>query len=160
MATLKCLACGQDNNAGEETCTSCSASLDLKLCSACDAIHPAGAGRCPNCGVGTPLASAWVISSEPGRGMRAAVWVVPVLTVGTLLSFFYGSGIWQAPQAVVVAPAVAAPLLPAPAPSAPEPEIRELKIAPGSAAAPRGVPRVTHTRTPENASAGGATAVR
>ena len=49
MATLKCLACGHDNNVGEESCASCSSSLNLKLCSACEAINANNAERCHSC---------------------------------------------------------------------------------------------------------------
>ena len=50
MAALKCLACGQDNKAGEEWCKSCSSTLNLKLCSACEAVNGTAAERCHNCG--------------------------------------------------------------------------------------------------------------
>jgi hypothetical protein len=49
MATLKCLACGHDNNVGDESCSSCSSSLNLKLCSACEAINANNAERCHSC---------------------------------------------------------------------------------------------------------------
>jgi hypothetical protein len=49
MATLKCLACGHDNNVGDEACSSCSSSLNLKLCSACEAINANDAERCHSC---------------------------------------------------------------------------------------------------------------
>src|SRR5262245_773421 len=49
MATLKCLACGHDNNVGDESCSSCSSSLNLKLCSACEAINANSAERCHSC---------------------------------------------------------------------------------------------------------------
>ena len=49
MATLKCLACGHDNNVGDESCASCSSSLNLKLCSACEAINANNAERCHSC---------------------------------------------------------------------------------------------------------------
>ena len=39
MASLKCLACGHDNKVGDQSCTSCSSSLNLRLCSACEAIN-------------------------------------------------------------------------------------------------------------------------
>src|SRR5688572_22596088 len=52
MATLKCLACGQDNKAGEAWCQSCSSSLNLRLCSACEAVNGCNAERCHNCGAG------------------------------------------------------------------------------------------------------------
>jgi hypothetical protein len=49
MATLKCLACGHDNNVGDEWCSSCSSSLNLRLCSACEAINANDAERCHSC---------------------------------------------------------------------------------------------------------------
>lgn len=49
MATLKCLACGHDNNVGDEWCSSCSSSLNLRLCSACEAINANDAARCHSC---------------------------------------------------------------------------------------------------------------
>jgi hypothetical protein len=49
MATLKCLACGHDNKVGDESCSSCSSSLNLKLCSACEAINAHSAERCHGC---------------------------------------------------------------------------------------------------------------
>jgi len=49
MATLKCLACGHDNDVGNESCSSCSSSLNLKLCSACEAINANDAERCHSC---------------------------------------------------------------------------------------------------------------
>ena len=49
MATLKCLACGHDNNVGDEWCASCSSSLNLRLCSACEAINANDAERCHSC---------------------------------------------------------------------------------------------------------------
>src|SRR4051794_38597797 len=52
MATLKCLACGHDNNVGDQSCSSCSScssSLNLKLCSACEAINAHDAERCHSC---------------------------------------------------------------------------------------------------------------
>jgi len=49
MATLECLACGHDNDVGDESCSSCSSSLNLKLCSACEAINDNNAERCHSC---------------------------------------------------------------------------------------------------------------
>lgn len=50
MATLKCLACGQENKVGDESCAACSSSLNLKLCSACEAVNASAAKRCHACG--------------------------------------------------------------------------------------------------------------
>jgi hypothetical protein len=49
MATFKCLACGHDNNVGDESCSSCSSSLNLKLCSVCEAINAHSAEHCHGC---------------------------------------------------------------------------------------------------------------
>ena len=49
MATLKCLACGHDNKVGDEWCSSCSSSLNLRLCSACEAINASDAEHCHSC---------------------------------------------------------------------------------------------------------------
>jgi len=49
MATLKCLACGHDNHVGDEWCSSCSSSLNLRLCSACEAINANDAEHCHSC---------------------------------------------------------------------------------------------------------------
>ena len=54
MATLKCLACGYGNKAGDEACAACSSSLNLKLCGACEAVNAARAEKCHGCGA--PLA--------------------------------------------------------------------------------------------------------
>jgi hypothetical protein len=51
MATLKCLACGYDNNVGDESCKSCSSSLNLRLCSVCEAINAHSAQHCHSCKV-------------------------------------------------------------------------------------------------------------
>src|SRR5688572_11136442 len=49
MARLKCIACGQDNKVGEESCARCLSSLNLRLCSACEAINDHTADRCHGC---------------------------------------------------------------------------------------------------------------
>lgn len=51
MATLKCIACGADNKVGDQWCGTCSSSLNLKLCSACEAINGHAAAKCHSCGV-------------------------------------------------------------------------------------------------------------
>lgn len=150
MATLKCLACGQDNKTGDESCTSCSSSLNLRLCSACEAINANSAPRCHSCGaqfspeaevtssveeagLEAPayekvLPSAWVTGAEQAtrrdRRATAALWVVPVLAVAGATYYFYGAP-QAAPQAVAAvppAPAAAAQIF---AIKAPPPEIRQ-----------------------------------
>jgi len=120
MATLKCLACGHDNNVGDEACTSCSSSLNLKLCSACEAINANSAERCHSCNAefgirleamsveldpvmsAAPpaekaLPAAWVIAAERAKGrsskLTAALWLMPLMGVGLayyVYSAFYG----------------------------------------------------------------------
>ena len=123
MASLKCLACGHDNKVGDESCASCASSLNLRLCSACEAINATNAERCHSCGalfgaaaepppaleevteeradaprIEKPLPAAWIAgaarASRGDRRLRAALWVVPVLAVGSAAYYFYG-----APQA-------------------------------------------------------------
>ena len=120
MASLKCLACGHDNKVGDESCASCSSSLNLRLCSACEAINATNAERCHSCGalfgaaaeppveevtevraetrIEKPLPATWIAgaarASRGDRRLRAALWVVPVLAVGSAAYYFYG-----APQA-------------------------------------------------------------
>lgn len=175
MGTMKCLACGQENKAGEASCTACSASLDLKLCATCEAINAQDAGRCHGCGAGfgpgpveflpadRSLPSAWVISGEPGprsRELRAALWFVPVLAAAAFTGYHYVYGVAEARQTVVSTPPVA---------PAPDLQMIELKVAPELAVKPvaeepvkkaastRVVPRVTHTRGPDSAAFGGGT---
>ena len=50
MGTLKCLACGHENKAGDEACASCATSLNVKLCASCEAINAANAEKCHACG--------------------------------------------------------------------------------------------------------------
>lgn len=71
MAALKCLACGQENKVGEESCTACSSSLNLKLCSSCEAVNGHTAERCHNCGAGF----------GPDRPRAGAVVRDPVLVI-------------------------------------------------------------------------------
>jgi hypothetical protein len=116
---MKCLACGHDNEAGEASCVSCFASLNLQLCPACEAINAENAARCHSCAVQlslepgvvevlspyASLPSAWVISGEPrpgSRGLRAALYIVPVLAVAAFGAYHYFSGVPEA-QAVTAA---------------------------------------------------------
>ena len=130
MASLKCLACGHDNKVGDESCVSCSSSLNLRLCSACEAINATNAERCHSCGavfgaaaepppaeevtevrpeaagVEKPLPAAWIAgaarASRGDRRLRAALWILPVLAVRSAAWYFYG-----APQAAPAKPPVA-----------------------------------------------------
>jgi hypothetical protein len=168
MGTMNCLACGHDNRAGEESCVSCSASLHLKLCGTCEAINAEQAAACHNCGAHfgaaagrvealparRSLPSTWLISVESGgrrSGLRAALWIVPVLAVAAFGLYSALPGVPVA-QAVTVADPVALP-----APAVVEPKIIEPKVAPEAPRTPASkvIPRVTHTRGADSASAGG-----
>jgi hypothetical protein len=118
VATLKCLACGLDNKVGDESCSSCSSSLNLRLCSACEAINAHDAQRCHSCGAqfsaeapaaatvveeiaqeAPPsekvLPAAWVLGAEEAtrRGRRAAavLWLLPLAAVASSAYYFYGT---------------------------------------------------------------------
>ena len=149
MATLKCLACGHDNKVGDESCVSCSSSLNLRLCSACEAINATSAERCHSCGalfgaaaepppaeevtevrseatrVEKPLPVEWIAgaarASRGDRRMRAALWILPVLAVGSAAWYFY-----SAPQAAPVKRPVVE-VKQAPAPLAQAPVVQQLK---------------------------------
>jgi len=162
MASLKCLACGHDNRVGDESCASCSSSLNLRLCSACEAINAISAERCHSCGaafgpaaesasvvdevadaapaVGKLLPMAWVIgakqATQRGRRVRAALLVLPVLALGSALYYFYG-----APHAAPVKQP-AAEIKPPVAAAKPAP-IAESKV---SFEPKRALTAVTHTR--------------
>ena len=120
MATLKCLACGHDNKVGDEFCTSCSSSLNLKLCSACEAINANSAERCHSCGAqfrgqaevvapaqphivqveeaepsGQRLPAVWRLAAERitqrSSRRRAALWSLPLVAAAGLGSYYlYG----------------------------------------------------------------------
>ena len=174
MATLKCLACGQDNKIGDESCTSCSSSLNLRLCSVCEAINANSAEGCHSCGAqfspegevassveqvaqeAPPyekvLPSAWVLGAEQAtrrsRRATAALWLVPVLAVAGATYYFYG-----APQA---APKQAAVVPLAPAAAAQVSAVRPVEVKTAPAPQPeartafepkRALAPVTHTRT-------------
>jgi hypothetical protein len=78
MATLKCLACGHDNNVGDEWCSSCSSSLNLRLCSACEAINASDAERCHSCNAEfriEPQAVTFDMETAPAReSVEATAW--------------------------------------------------------------------------------------
>ena len=70
MATLKCLACGHDNKVGDESCSSCSSSLNLRLCSVCEAINAHSAKHCHSCKAefgGEPEVAATLEADAPPR---------------------------------------------------------------------------------------------
>jgi hypothetical protein len=144
MGTMDCLACGHDNRAGEERCAACSASLRLKLCSACDAINGEDAIRCHNCNADPSLRSTWVIFGEPGgprRALRAALWAVPLLALAVFVGYQLSSAVPEA-RAVTAAP------LPGAAAD------RRAVEPPTAPPAPRVIAPVTHTRGGDYASSG------
>src|SRR5688572_18236864 len=115
MASLKCLACGHNNKVGDESCASCSSSLNLRLCSACEAINANNAERCHSCGAQfgpettdealieeKVLPAAWVAGAKQavlrGRRITVALWLAPALATAALGYYFFGS-----PQAAPVA---------------------------------------------------------
>lgn len=144
--TMNCLACGHDNRADEESCASCSASLRLKLCGSCEAIIRQDADRCHNCGTEGSLPSAWVISGEPRRRLRAALLVVPALAAGVFAAYHFSHAVPEAQAVTAVVPKTITPA---------SVRMLESKVEP-QAAAPRAVPRVTHTRGVDSAASGGA----
>jgi hypothetical protein len=149
MATLKCLACGHDNNVGDEWCSSCSSSLNLRLCSACEAINASDAERCHSCNAefriepevvtfemdapaaaGEPveaplktLPAVWRLATgqarKPSGRSAALLTVLPLLAAGAAYYFYAASPVAQAPQ---MAPTHVAPIGEAPQNSEPAPD--------------------------------------
>jgi hypothetical protein len=145
MASLKCLACGHNNKVGDESCASCSSSLNLRLCSACEAINANNAERCHSCGAQFDpeekvLPAAWVAGAEQAvlrsRRIAAALWLVPVLAAGGLGYYFFGTP--QAAPVAKIAPVAVGKIAPASVPAVE----KKSAVEPKRAAAP-----VTHTRT-------------
>lgn len=98
--SAKCLACGYGNNPGEVSCAACGSSLDLKLCSACEAINASRAARCHACGVefAAPeetrtLPAIWRMPRPPLRKSKqlAALIVLPLGATLALAYYVYGS---------------------------------------------------------------------
>ena len=173
MASLKCLACGHDNKVGDESCASCSSSLNLRLCSGCEAINATNAERCHSCGatfgaaaeppveevtevraeasIEKPLPAAWIAgaarASRGDRRVRAALWTLPVLAVGSAAWYFY-----SAPQAAPAKPQVvqvkqAAPLAQQPLPQQPvPPQIKQVVLEVRPAVAPAKAPTLTESK--------------
>jgi hypothetical protein len=119
MPTLKCLACGHDNNVVDERCASCRAPLNLKLCGACEAINAADAERCHGCGL------TWRLSGDLAESARTkrstALWTVPILVAASLTYYFFVASEASPPSSAVRAP-VAANAAPADGPAAPKGE--------------------------------------
>jgi hypothetical protein len=163
MATLKCLACGHDNNVGDEWCSSCSSSLNLRLCSACEAINAHDAERCHGCNaefriepeVGT-FEMATEQARKPSRRSVAVLAVLPLLAAGAAYCYFYAaSPAAEAPRTapMQVAPTQAPSIVeaarksePAPDPEAAAPteparpqtvEVKQAPVVSGKIAAPR-----------------------
>jgi hypothetical protein len=146
MATLKCLACGHDNNVGDEWCSSCSSSLNLRLCSACEAINASDAERCHSCNAefriepevvtfemdapppgepveaaapaGKALPAVWRLATDHARkrSSRSAA-VLAVVPLLAAGAAYYFYAASQAPQAPQVAPKVEAAQKSEPAPA-------------------------------------------
>ena len=138
MATLKCLACGHDNNVGDEWCSSCSSSLNLRLCSACEAINASDAERCHSCKAEfriepevvtfemdplpreqvqeaalavKALPAVWRLATEQARKPRArSATVVMVLPLLAAAAAYYFYAAPHAVQAPQVTPPHAAPM--------------------------------------------------
>jgi hypothetical protein len=143
MATLKCLACGHDNKVGDESCLSCSSSLNLKLCGACEAINANRAERCHSCGAAfnapepaavpvledavafvelapsksLPAKIRFVETVLPSRSRARAValWTPPLVILVAMLAYYLNGrpSVNAQPSAVAQAPAAVAPVRPA-----------------------------------------------
>jgi len=50
LAEVKCIACHKANGAGDRFCAACGSSLDLQVCTACEAINNPVAESCHSCG--------------------------------------------------------------------------------------------------------------
>lgn len=154
MATLKCLACGHDNNVGDEWCSSCSSSLNLRLCSACEAINADDAQRCHSCNAELRIEPQAVtfdalpavlrLSTDHARRrssrFTAVLAVLPLLAAGGYFFFYAASRASEAPH---VAPNVEVAPKSDPAPDAEAvPKERAASAQPKRATA-----AVTHTRS-------------
>jgi hypothetical protein len=158
MATLKCLACGHDNNVGDEWCSSCSSSLNLRLCSECEAINASDAERCHSCNAefriepevvtfemdappagGEPveapfktLPAVWRLATgqarKPSGRSVALLAVLPLLAAGVAYYYFYAAS--PAAEAPQAAPARVAPKVEAAQKSEPVPETEAAPIEP------------------------------
>lgn len=166
MAALKCLACGHDNDIRDESCTSCSSSLNLRLCSACEAINANSAEHCHSCGAqfraqaevaerleapvlvdiessgrrALPVAWALAAGRITRRSARrtAALWSLPLVTAAGLGAYYYYGTPEAAPQA--------SGLKQVPAPQAPE---MTVKTAPAPLAQARPVVETKAAPTPK-----------
>ena len=158
MATLKCLACGHDNKVGDEACSSCSSSLNLKLCSACEAINAHSAERCHGCDAdfraeaeaaaleaeppprgGEPheapfvyktLPAAWRAAAQEARKRSTRVTVgLWLLPLAALGLGYYSYGALQKSDAVPAAQAARESRIPATAEAAPREIARPEEVA-------------------------------
>ena len=175
MDTRECLACGHQNKPGAMSCAACSTSLNLKLCTACEAANALIAENCYECGaplmqrgpvneVPTPVAAAERLFEDaprirllplqqhsrlPAAGARlASVWIVLVALAG-------GGGYYLASRVELPVAALA------PTAAAPQPAAKAATSGPvthtgtaptaaatATAAAPSYV-RITHTQPGE-----------
>jgi hypothetical protein len=146
MATLKCLACGHDNNVGDEWCSSCSSSLNLRLCSACEAINASDAERCHSCNAefriepevvtfemdappqvepvaaaappGQALPAVWRLAADHARkrSSRSAAVLAVLPLLAAGAAYYFYAGSQAAPLAPQLAPKVEAAQKSEPAP--------------------------------------------
>lgn len=109
----KCIACGHSNTAGESSCQACGSSLDLKLCSSCEAINAIKAEHCHACGAKfapptgnrmMPVAMAHTIDAPRRRGPVLALAGVLLLAATVLMAYrYYGNELAPALQAMLAA---------------------------------------------------------
>jgi double zinc ribbon protein len=122
---LECLACGHENKAGDKFCAQCASSLDLKLCSVCEAIN-ANSDACYKCGAdlrGEPQAPVSVqdqslpanrLSNRTSRVFAlstskrlAVLFVVPIVLLAGTVALFNGGTLSSdtGPTSTALAPA-------------------------------------------------------
>jgi hypothetical protein len=100
---LECLACGHENKPGDKFCAQCASSLDLKLCSVCEAMNASADVRCYKCGgplwaepqapVPVPVQNESLPANRMSKGVMLLFFVPIVLLAGTVA--FFNAGIWS-----------------------------------------------------------------
>lgn len=58
---LRCVACGHENQATDNACASCGSTLNLRICTACEAINSQSAETCHACGAACAEGPATVV---------------------------------------------------------------------------------------------------
>jgi hypothetical protein len=96
---LECLACGHENKPGDKFCAQCASSLDLRLCSVCEAMN-ANSDACYKCGAdlrAEPQAPVPVLSDRTSRVFAlstnkrlAVLFVVPIVLLAGTFALFNG----------------------------------------------------------------------